>query len=621
MESAIELLVVGPSSARIEQISRRLEKQGYPLHIAAGLVDARARIGEIPAEQLVVLSLQADSQTLALLEPVNGFPNFPMLLLIDQNDTPATVNAIKAGVINVLVDSPTTLDTLSESIAAALDEWKLRREQHLANDHAARFGHILASSLTEIYTFDAETLKFIRINHGAAENVGYSREELRDMTPLDLKPLLNREQFEDLLRPLRRREKEAIRFETLHRRKDGSLYPVEVQMQFADVEPPVFVAVILDISERKRAEEKLQASDARFRSIFATAAAGIAILSPYGEILDANPFFCEFSGFRKDELIGKNIEDVTHPDDRATTVDYYSALRHGRDPIVNIEKRYLRKDGQVRWGHASVACVLDRDQSETYCIGLVQDITKHKEAEAKMQAAYSELDAFVHTVAHDLRTPLTPIIGIAEYLRTHAAKEFDPTALNLLADIENSGYRLLALLEDLLVLARVGHVQQPAAPVDTRRVVDEVLMNLAGPLTKGKIKVKVGELSPLYLPKTLIRQLFDNLIGNAVRYAGAAGKPSEIGEERQDDQIIFYVRDHGPGIPEKENGHIFEVFYRGETAKQVSGTGIGLATVRKITRLYNGDAWVETTPGGGSTFRLEFPISLLSGAADANQTG
>ncbi len=617
MRPAIELLLFGTSPARVAHIAKRLENHpGCHLQATTNLADIRARSFKIPADRLVVLALQTDQQTLSLLEPHADAPRFAMLLLIERDDTLATVEAIKAGVINVLVESPDTLDRLPETIDATLTEWQRRHARQVAFDHAARFGQILASALTEIYTFDAETLHYLRVNRGARENTGYSAQELSKMTPLDLMPNLRREQFEDLLLPLRTGIKEAIRFETVHRRKNDSRYPVEVQLQFGQGEPTVFVAVILDISERKQAEKNLRAGEARFRSIFDTAAAGMAILTPYGDILEVNPYFCEFIGFSSEELIGRNIEDVTHPDDRGPTADYYTALRQGRDPMVNIEKRYLRKDGQVRWGHASVACVFGRDRSETYCVGLVQDITRHKETETRMQEAYAELDAFVHTVAHDLRTPLTPIIGMAEFLRTHASGVLDRTALDFLADIEASGYRMLALLEDLLVLARVGHIRQPATPIDTRRVVHEVLMNLAGPLSTAKSKVEVGELSPLCLPETQINQLFANLIGNALRYAGTTGKPIEVGEEQKDGQLIIYVRDHGPGIPDDEVKHIFEVFFRGEGAKQIKGTGVGLATVRKIARLYNGEVRFEATPGGGSTFRLEFPLATLSCGTD-----
>lgn len=612
----MDLLVVGTPATRNERICERLKDlPGYRVRSAADVEEACACIAEgVP--QLVIALHDDTDPLLSQLEPRDDFPRFPLLVLLECDDTPATVGAFRAGAIDVLVESPDVIARLPRILPAVFKEWQRRRDRHLAHDYAARFGNILASSMIEIYTIDAETLRFIRVNRGARRNLGYSKRELSGMTPLDLRPLADREQLEEKVRPLRSGERETIRFETELTRKDGTRYPVDIQLQLVDLEQPVFIAVALDISERKRALERLQASEARFRSIFNTAAAGIAILSPHGDFLEVNPFFCEFTGYPADELVGMRVVDVTHPDDRDMTFDYFSSLRQGGDPVVNIEKRYLRKDGQVRWGHASVACVIGTEQGRDYCIGLVQDITGLKEAEAKMQDALAELDAFAHTVAHDLRTPLTPIIGMAEFLQSHAAETLDQVALSFLADIENSGHRMLALLEDLLSLARVGHVPQPSAPVDTRRVVDEVLANLAFKLAEARVRVEIGDLSPLCIPESLVSQVFDNLIGNAVRYAAIPGEPIEIGETVDENRVRIYVRDHGPGIPEDEVGHIFEVFFRGERARASRGTGIGLATVRKIARLHSGDARVEETPGGGSTFIVELPLAVLSCPVD-----
>src|SRR5579885_46764 len=132
-------------------------------------------------------------------------------------------------------------------------------EHRLAQEQMQRLAYLLEESLNEIYVFDAETLKFQLVNRGARENLGYSMEELRALTPVDLKPEYTPESFTALIRPLRTGEQHLIRFLTVHRRKDGSTYPVEVHLQlFSDVAPAMFIAIILDITERKRAEEQVQ---------------------------------------------------------------------------------------------------------------------------------------------------------------------------------------------------------------------------------------------------------------------------------------------------------------------------------------------------------------------------
>jgi PAS domain S-box-containing protein len=359
------------------------------------------------------------------------------------------------------------------------------------------------------------------------------------------------------------------------------------------------------ISRRRQAEQSLRESEERFRSFFTTAAAGMVILSPDGGIIQVNPAFCGFIGYREDELRQLTITEITHPDDRGMTSGSYEQIFSGQKRAVHYEKRYLRKDGQVIWGHASVACIMGADQQPLHCICLVQDISERKKAEEDLRQANRELDAFVYTVSHDLRSPLTPIIGFADYLRTEYHDSLDAEAQKMLVEIGKQGHLMLELLEDLLSLARVGHLERPAEPVDLRDVVLEVVGGFWNRLEQCGMTVTLDDLPSLRAPKSLLVQIFDNLIGNALRYAGQQGGTVEVGGERIGNRVRLYVRDHGPGIPAAEQETVFDLFYRGSTGKVVEGTGVGLATVLKIARLYGGNAWVEETVGGGCTFRVE----------------
>ena len=355
----------------------------------------------------------------------------------------------------------------------------------------------------------------------------------------------------------------------------------------------------------QRREAELRVSEERFRSVFETAAAGMVLMRPDGGIFHANPAFCRFTGFTEEELMRMTIADVTHPEDRERTREKYRCLSSGQGEAVHYEKRYLTRDGRTVWGHASVACLLDRESFPGYCIGLVQDITERKEAEAALQVAHREMEAFVYTVSHDLRSPLTPIIGYADLLAEQCCDKLNEQELSFLSEISISGSRMEALLEDLLTLAKVGQVERPDETLDAGEIVADVVHDLVLQNRTDGVSVEVGSLPSLYVPRTLMTQIFDNLIGNALRYGCTAGGVVEVGGERRGETARLFVRDHGPGIPAEERGRIFEVFYRGSTGKDKEGTGIGLATVQKIARLFSGRAWVEETPGGGSTFWVE----------------
>jgi len=220
-----------------------------------------------------------------------------------------------------------------------------------------------------------------------------------------------------------------------------------------------------------------------------------------------------------------------------------------------------------------------------------------------LEGAYQDLDSFVRTLSHDLRGSLTPIIGYANLLHAEYGDCLGESGRNHLEEIENQSNRILALMEDLLTLSRVGHLPPPEEPVMADEVVRAVLRTLGVP--EGVEVRVVAPLPSLRVAETLLEQLFSNLIGNALRYAGGKNPLIEVGGERFGGKVKLFVRDHGPGIPPDERQHVFEVFYRGSTAREIPGTGIGLATVKRIARLFGGRAWVEETPGGGATFRVE----------------
>ena len=167
---------------------------------------------------------------------------------------------------------------------------------------------ILTDSFEEIYLFDADTLLFIQVSRGALDNLGYSMKEMRRLTAADIKPDLSRAEFEAMIAPLLRGEEDLLVFETRHRRKDGSLYPVEVRLQLArEASPPVFIAIILDRTERQRSEKILQSSERRFRALVDQSPFAIQVFSPDGRTLAVNPAWERLTGARFEDMKNYNV--------------------------------------------------------------------------------------------------------------------------------------------------------------------------------------------------------------------------------------------------------------------------------------------------------------------------
>ncbi|WP_162148592.1 ATP-binding protein [Desulfuromonas sp. TF] len=359
--------------------------------------------------------------------------------------------------------------------------------------------------------------------------------------------------------------------------------------------------------ERRRVTEALRISEERFQVIANYTFDWEYWLAPDGRLLWTNPSVLRITGYSPEECL--NMPDfprtLIHEEDRETDAKGCLQSFSKRTSDNNIHFRICKKNGSVLWVAASWQPIFNVEKEYLGIRASIRDISKRKEAVEKLEATNRELDAFVYTVSHDLRTPLTPIIGFSEFLRENYREQLDDKGLDILVEIEKQARRMLALMEDLLDLARIGRIERSAEPIDAFEVLNDVLFDLGSLIASSGHSVKKEELPATHVPKSLLYQVFENLIGNALRYAGPMGGPIEVGGERQGRRVRYFVRDHGRGIPPAERDRIFEAFFRGDSGKKSMGTGIGLATVQKIARLYGGEAWMEETPGGGCTFWFE----------------
>lgn len=257
---------------------------------------------------------------------------------------------------------------------------------------ATRFGHILEDSLNEIYIFDAETLKFILVNEGGRKNIGYSMEELREMTPLDLKPDLTLEVFTRLVEPLRTGKKGKIQFTTVHKRKDGSLYDVEVHLQASITDTSmVFVAIILDVTERKHAEATLRESRQSL-----TEAQRIAHMGNWDWDILTNELKWSDEIYRifglKPQGFGATYEAFltsVHPEDREfVDLEVKEALSN-RKPY-SIDHRIVLPDSTVRTVNETAEVFFNEDNIPVRMLGTVQDITERKLIEENIRRAHQQ---------------------------------------------------------------------------------------------------------------------------------------------------------------------------------------------------------------------------------------
>jgi len=316
-------------------------------------------------------------------------------------------------------------------------------------------------------------------------------------------------------------------------------------------------------------------------------------------------FRIDFMNRSMQEVFGPSVGEACHATiyGEADVCSWCPMPEVSQGETVCLERHLAANGRMYEVIHTPLRDADDRVQK----LAVFRDITERKVVEEKLREANRELDAFAYTLSHDLRTALSPILGFADLLRTEYGDRLGERGNVYLEEIETQGEKILELMEDLLALARVGWVEPPAGPVDVESLVLKAAAELRQSYPDRPLRVKCGSLPGLRFPASLVTQLFSNLLSNAQRYGNSLHGPIEIGGREGEGRLEYYVLDHGPGIAAEERERVFELFYRGTSSSGITGTGIGLATVRKIVRLYGGRSWVTETPGGGCTFWVDFP--------------
>lgn len=333
-----------------------------------------------------------------------------------------------------------------------------------------------------------------------------------------------------------------------------------------------------------------EAERARLETVFNNIHDSVMILNPENVIILVNPAMCRAFGITAQTAIGKSVFDViTHPDLLNLIIRADSI-----DPFQYYEVSF--PDGRV--GNAQFAAVHNVGYALT-----MQDITYLKEVDRIRTE-------FVHTVSHDLRSPLTSVIGYAELVGR--AGPLNEDQHEFVKRIQDSIQHITSLINDLLDLGSIE------AGMDTRRefvqlegILRYTIEMLQGQIKSKNIKVHMDvapALPALRANPIRLRQVLDNVVGNAIKYSYVNAE-IHISIHFEENQIIFQVTDQGPGIPASDQSHIFDKFYRGTNIdSDVEGSGLGLAIVKNIVESHQGRIWVESTVGKGSSFFIVLPV-------------
>ena len=526
------------------------------------------------------------------------------------------------------------------------------------------FGRILESSLNEIYIFDSETLRFIQVNRGARQNLGYTMDELKNLTPLDLKPEFTAEIFAELIQPLRKRKKEIIKFMTDHRRKDGSVYPVEVHLQlFSGKSSVVFAAIVLDITEQKKAEEEIKryrnhlkdevkkrTKELNFQKYALDEHAIVSATDADGNIIYANDKFCEISNYTLAELIGKNhrmLKSKEHPPELFR--DMWLTIINGKPWVGEIKNK--KKNSGYYWVKATIVPFMDERGKPHQYISIRTDITDVKNSEKEINKYASKMEKLaeersrqlIHAdrmitlgtlaagVAHEINNPVGFVssnLQIFEKLWNQtiraslekANRENEDKKLTFALDempkmvksMKEGTTRIINIVRGLSKFSRkTKHVFEAS---DICEIIEAAVkfcgLDLA---VKHKVNIQLdlpNDIPSIKISRQEIEQVLINLITNSGHAMEGITDRKElilkIVASHVNDNVVMEVADNGYGMDEENLDNIFNPFF---TTKDVGkGTGLGLSICRGIIEQHRGNITATSTLGEGTTFTITLPI-------------
>ncbi|MEG3866735.1 PAS domain S-box protein [Microcoleus sp. Z1_B2] len=428
-------------------------------------------------------------------------------------------------------------------------------------------------------------------------------------------------------------EKGSWQGELVRTKKDGTKITVASRwtLQYDDQDQPIAILEISnDISDRKRSEIALAQSAQRFRATFEQAAVGMVQASVEGKFLLVNQKLCDILGYSRQELLEKRFQEITWPGDLASEQELVRQLLAGEIENFSLEKRYIRKDGELVWANLTVS-LLREENGTQFLMSVVEDIRDRKQAQESLRLRAQELrltaqnlaqttnvlrkrnqelDQFAYVVSHDLKAPLRAIANLSSWIEEDLSESMTEDTLHQMNLLRGRVYRMEGLIEGLLQYSRVGRIQVPSEMVKVENLLAEIIDSLAPP---SGFEVKVEPKMPTFVAeRLLLQQVFSNLISNAIKHNRSESGHVNISVKELDDFYEFSVEDDGPGIDPQYHDKVFVIFQTLEARDKVENTGIGLSLVKKIVEGQGGTISLESAEGEGATFRFTWPKQPIS---------
>jgi PAS domain S-box-containing protein len=553
----------------------------------------------------------------------------PVILLSARAGDEATVEGLEKGANDYLVKPFSASELIArvktqlEITNAHQDNAQLRETQ----EELKKFKFI-SDHAFDAFILMREDGTFAYLNDLALNRWGYTKEEAKSIRVPDVDPIYQEEKFNEAFALAQKQN--IPPFETLHKRKNGSIFPVEVSMGGLTLEGnPHMFAVARDITERKKIENEIKESEERFRTLAETLPQLVWMTNEKGAYEYASGQWKEYSGL--DPRQESTWQEMVHPDDMQATMNtWLKSLATGE--TYHVEVRLKNKQGEYRWYFGQGEPIRNEEGKIIKWIGAFTDIHDQKTLTEKLeklvaartkelQRSNKDLQEFAHVVSHDLKEPARKIKTFGNLIVNEFEEVLPEKGRLYLEKIENAANRLNGLIEGVLQYSSMDAVEQMNEPVDLNELLRNIELDLEVVVQQKGASIVYESLPVVEGSAVLLHQLFYNLINNSLKFSKPGTPPfiqitferiksMEVPEEGlhpDREYVKFKLKDNGIGFKQSDAQNIFKTFSRLNPKHKYEGTGLGLALCKKIVERHGGIIKAEGKENEGATFHLILP--------------
>ena len=605
-----------------------------------------------PIEQLLCQS-EGEHSILVPLEFLNQRVGILIINdIFDTHNIHSIIDSLEAlsGVLAIELRNATLMENLETLVAERTKE---------LTESEKRFRTIIEQASDAIFMADLNG-NIIDTNRQACKSLGYTHDELIQLNVTDLEVIFqDKDEVVSTFQKMILNEKYT--FESIHRKKNGDTFPVEINNSLINIDGILrVIGFVRDISERKESELKMMRMSKHYQALIEKAPDGIVLIGMEGNFKYISPSARKMFGYSPTEDITGHPDEFTHPNDLPLVLSLLHNLIQYPSQVPTLQYRFRDKDGQWKWVESTFSNLLfdssveaivinfrditDRKladeeisklnqeleqkvvertnelekrsreliDNEAALLNLVEDLNLKSEelqrSTAQLEVANKELEAFSYSVSHDLRAPLRAISGFVSILMEDYERVLDEEGKRICNIIHSNAIKMGQLIDDLLSFSRLIRSELHHSKVNMDSLVKSVISDFETNHDLSKKKLIVHDLPESFGDANLLKQVWTNLISNAIKYSSKNENAQiTIGSYPEKNELVYYITDNGVGFDMEYVHKLFGVFHRLHSVNEFEGTGVGLAIVQRIINRHQGRVWAEGEIGKGASFYFSLP--------------